>query len=171
MSAVSLPQPPDPRSRNRAEVARIADQLERAFAGEAWHGPSVTELVGSISSQDAAAKPVAGAHSIWEIVEHITVWKQVVHRRLMGEAFDPTAEQDWPAVTGAGANAWNETLRRLHGAQRQLREDLATMSDAQLGETVPGQEYSAYVMLHGAVQHDLYHAGQIALLKRALKPR
>jgi len=97
--------------------------------------------------------------------------ERAVHRRLNGEAVELTAAGDWPPVTGPGANAWNDTLRALHAAQRELREALKELPESRLAETVPGKDYSFYVLLHGAIQHDLYHAGQIGLLKRALRSK
>ena len=158
-----------PPSSPLSEVERIADQFQRAFAGEAWHGPSLTELVGNVTSKEAAAHPAPGAHSIWEVLLHITAWKQLTHRRLMGEAVELSSAEDWPAPVGSGPNAWNEVLRGLHAAQRQLRQDLAKMPEPRLQEQVPGKDYNVYFMLQGLLQHDLYHAGQIALLKRSLR--
>jgi uncharacterized damage-inducible protein DinB len=147
-----------------AEVERIADQLRRAFEGDAWHGPSLRELLADVDAEAASSRPVAGGHNIAEIVAHVTVWTDVVRRRLGGEAVGslPPA-QDWPAP----AAVWSEAREGLDAAQRRLVEAVAGSADARLDEGVPGQEYSRYVMLHGAGHHALYHAGQIALLKRA----
>jgi uncharacterized damage-inducible protein DinB len=147
-----------------AEVERIADQLQRAFEGDAWHGPSLGALLGDVDGAAAAARPVPGAHSIAEIVAHVTVWTDVVRRRLEGEAIGSLPpDQDWPAP----AADWSEARRQLGDAQRRLGQAIARAGDERLSQRTPEKEYSVYVMLHGAVQHALYHAGQIALLKRA----
>jgi uncharacterized damage-inducible protein DinB len=151
-----------------SEVERIAEQLRKAFEGKAWHGPSVRELLSSTTRGQAAKRPIPGAHTIWEIVLHIGVWESVVRRRLQGELVTNLApEQDWPAVRDVSEGAWWKTLEDLEKGHRQLRQSIIRLTDERLGETVCGKDYTVYVMLHGIIQHDLYHAGQIALLKKA----
>jgi uncharacterized damage-inducible protein DinB len=152
------------------EVERIVDQLQRAFAGDAWHGPSLKDLLADVDAEAAGARPIPGAHTIAEIVAHVSTWTDVVRRRLEGEWIGSLPpEQDWPAPGPPRWDeaAWSEALRRLAEAQRGLAAAMARVGDQRLPEVTPEKEYSVYVMLHGAVQHALYHAGQIALLKRA----
>ncbi len=152
------------------EAERIADQLRRSFDGEAWHGPAVLELLQGVTAAQAAARPLPGAHSIWELTLHIGVWEDVPRRRLLGERKDdvPPAE-DWPPVTDTSGTAWQKTLDTLKQGHRKLLEVVSSLSDDRLAETVPGMGYSVYGMLHGVVQHNLYHAGQIALLKKGIR--
>jgi uncharacterized damage-inducible protein DinB len=153
------------------ETSRIADQLRRAFAGEAWHGPAVLELLEGVTAAQAAARPVARAHTIWELTLHIAVWDDVARRRMRGEVVQPTPAEDYPPIPDTSASAWELTrahLRRTHDA---LLEAVSALPDARLAEKVPGKEpdyYTLYYMLHGIAQHELYHGGQIALLKKAL---
>jgi len=152
------------------ETSRIADQLRRAFQGEAWHGPSVLEILSGVDAGAAAARPLPGAHGIWEIVLHIAVWDDVARRRMSGEAVEPTPAQDWPAVTDTSPGAWQRTVHHLTQAHDALIRAVSAFSDSRLLERVPGKEpaYNTfYFMLHGVVQHELYHAGQIALLRKA----
>lgn len=151
-----------------SEVKRIKGQLRRAFEGEAWHGPSLRELLNGVTAETAAAKPLPGAHSIWELVLHIVTWENVVRRRLAGEEFaDPPDEENFPTIHDPSDEAWQHTLQQLTQSNLALREAIAGLDDAQLAEMVPGKPYSIYGMLHGVIQHDLYHAGQIAVLKKA----
>jgi uncharacterized damage-inducible protein DinB len=151
-----------------SEVERIADQLRRAFEGNAWHGPALEEILSDVSSEQAARKPLRAAHSIWEIMLHVAVWEQVVRRRLAGEVIDEfPPEQDWPPVKDTSENAWQRALESLKKGNQQLQRAISEFSDERLGDTVPGKGHSVYVMLQGVVQHDLYHAGQIAILKKA----
>jgi uncharacterized damage-inducible protein DinB len=149
------------------EAERIADQHARAFAGPAWHGPAVFEVLHGVSARRAAARPVAGGHSIWEIVLHVAAWEQVVARRLGGEPAAPTPAQDWPPVRDTSAAAWKRALRLLARRHREARQAIASLTDAALEARAAGESYSAYVLAHGAAQHGIYHAGQIALLKKA----
>jgi uncharacterized damage-inducible protein DinB len=149
------------------EIKRIADQLKRAYEGEAWHGPSLRELLNGATAAIAAKKPLANAHSIWEIVLHIAAWEKAVRRRLEGEVVVLPNEEDWPPVNDTSETAWKNALATLENGNKQLHETILRLNDAQLSDIVPGKNYSVYYMLHGVIQHHLYHAGQIAILKKA----
>jgi uncharacterized damage-inducible protein DinB len=149
-----------------SETDRLVDQIRRAFEGDAWHGPSVQELLKEIPAERAAAHPLPGRHSIWELVLHMTAWKDVVIRRLAGDPIDKLPpEQDWPAIGDRSPQAWAKAKEQLQQTHRRLIEAASLLSDAQITGLVPGKPYTAYYLLHGIVQHDLYHAGQIALLR------
>src|SRR5262245_45404415 len=98
------------------ESKRIADQLKRAFEGDAWHGPSLEEILDGISANQAAAKPIASAHSIWEIVLHIAAWQDVVRVRLEGQSISLPDEGDWPAVAELTDGQWKLALERLRSS-------------------------------------------------------
>jgi uncharacterized damage-inducible protein DinB len=148
------------------EVARIHDQLVRAFHGEAWHGAAVRELVSGVNAEQAARKVLPHAHTIWEIVLHISAWQRAVLGRLQGREMQLTPEQDWPRVADTGERAWKGALAELEETHRQLADAVAALDEAALERVVPGKSYSVYYMLHGVIQHDLYHAGQIAVLRK-----
>jgi uncharacterized damage-inducible protein DinB len=152
------------------EIQRIVDQLRHAQEGGAWHGPSLAEALVGVTAAQAAAHPVRGGHSIWELVHHITAWEDVVSRRIGGESVhiplgDP---RDWPAVTDSGEAAWQAALARLREGHLRLRDAIARLDDARLDDPAPHKRNSLYGEIHGIIQHDLYHAGQISLLKKAL---
>jgi uncharacterized damage-inducible protein DinB len=151
-----------------SEINRILDQMDRAFSGEAWHGPDLMLLLKGVSAEDASKHPVAGAHSIWELVNHIAAWNTIVQQKSKGEPVNVTTELDWPPVWEVSEVAWKRSLATLAENRTRLRNYLKTVRDDQLDEGVLRENYSQYVLLHGSVQHDLYHAGQIAVLKRAL---
>ncbi len=152
------------------ECLRIADQLRRAFAGDAWHGPSLKKLLADVTPEEAEAHPIASAHSIWEIVSHIEVWTQAAAQAVQGVPMPKIVgtDKDWPPVTDAKADAWAKALDRLFQASRQLSQAIEGFTDERLQETVPGRQYNFYYLFHGVVQHSLYHGGQIALLKKAI---
>ena len=151
-----------------SEAERIVDQLERAFEGDAWHGSSMSEILSDIPCEIAAARPLPGAHSIWEIVVHTTVWQRTVRERLQGKPIaDLPDHEDWPPITDTSCDAWKEALRSLRTEYELLREQALRWRDRDLRETTQGQRYTVYEMLHGVIQHGLYHAGQIAVLKKA----
>jgi uncharacterized damage-inducible protein DinB len=151
------------------ECARIADQLRRAFDGEAWHGDSVWQILEGVTAVQAAARPVSAAHSIWELVLHIAAWDRAVLRRLGGAAVTLSDAENFPPVTDTSEPAWRKALAEVRRAHEELVAAVAALPDSRLYEMVPGKQdghYDFYYMLHGVVQHELYHAGQIALLKR-----
>jgi uncharacterized damage-inducible protein DinB len=149
-----------------SEVERIANQLQRAFEGEAWHGPSVLEIVEGITSQQATARVFDGAHSIWELVLHIAAWEQAILRRLHGDRAQLPTEEDWPAVVITTDEAWEQTKQLLKQGHDDLRAAIAGLDDSRLDQPIIEGMPTVYVTLHGIVQHDLYHAGQIAILKK-----
>jgi uncharacterized damage-inducible protein DinB len=150
-----------------SEAARIADQLRRAFDGSAWHGPALLELLKDVDAATAAAKPLPGAHSIWELVLHIAVWDDAGSRRLAGEKWQPTGRANFPPVSKVTEAAWRKALAHAKKAHNDLVRTVAKLSDERLRDRVPGKRYDFYHMLHGIAQHELYHAGQIAILKKA----
>jgi uncharacterized damage-inducible protein DinB len=150
-----------------SEIKRINDQLKRAFEGKAWHGPSVSEVLAGVTAEQAARRQVPGAHSIWEITLHIATWERVGRRRIDESApIDVSDDEDWPSVEDTSEEAWTSTLDELRRNHQALREAIRRLDDARLAGIVPGTIYSVYFLLHGVIQHDLYHAGQIALLKK-----
>jgi uncharacterized damage-inducible protein DinB len=153
----------------QSEAARIADQLQRAFEGEAWHGDSLLEILKGVSAEQAAARPIKNGHTIWELVLHIAAWDGAVRRRMGGVAVKLTDAENFPPVANTNEAAWGKALAEVRRAHEELIAAVSAMADARLYEMVPGKEgahYTFYYMLHGVVQHELYHAGQIALLKK-----
>jgi uncharacterized damage-inducible protein DinB len=149
------------------ETDRIRDQLDRAFTGNAWHGPSVLEVLENVTASQAATRPIAGAHTIWELVLHIRAWENACRRRLEGDRAELPDEEDWQAFDDTNDEAWQSTLKSLKESHQRLIEAIGKVADARLDEPILEGMPSIYVTLHGAIQHDLYHAGQIAILKKA----
>ncbi|PYV97955.1 MAG: hypothetical protein DMG86_17420 [Acidobacteria bacterium] len=157
-----------------SETARLADQIRRAFEGDAWHGDSIKELLTGVTAETAAAKPIKDAHSIWELALHIAAWDDAVLRRIGGAAVELTRQQDFPPVKDTSPAAWRRALSYLDQTHSQLIKAVAAFPDSRLNDQAPGKTedyYDFYYMFSGIVQHELYHAGQIALLKKALHPR
>lgn len=151
------------------EIERILDQMDRAFAGDAWHGPPLKPMLDGLTAEDASKHPIHKAHSIWELVNHLTTWNTIVHDELLGATAELTPELDWPPVWEATDVEWKRAVQKLVDARGRLRKTVEGLRDEQLDEQPSKRtNNSRYLMLHGIVQHDLYHAGQIAVLKKAL---
>ena len=155
------------------ERDRLVDQLEREIHGQPWHGPSLTSILETLTAEQAARKPSPDAHSIWEILLHMTGWKREVARRAQGHPANEPARGDWPAAGDVSETRWHATQEDHLAAQRELVELVRGLSDAQLDTKVKGNT-AAFIgagitvraTLYGILQHDCYHAGQIAILKK-----
>jgi uncharacterized damage-inducible protein DinB len=124
-----------------------------------------------VSAEGASKHPIRGAHSIWELVHHVGSWNAIVLRRLRGEEVEVTTERDWPPIWEVSEVAWRRALDNLSESHARIREFVATIQDAQLDvkdQKTSGERTSRYVVLHGMIQHNCYHAGQIVILKKAL---
>ena len=156
-----------------SELSRIAAELERAYSGDAWHGPNMSKTLKGVRAYSANVKPIPTAHSIWELVKHLTAWNQIVHRRFLGELVKVSPEQDWPPVEDTSPEAWERDVAALEKSVKSFVADLKRAAkkngDAILKKKVRGKTHNVYVMLQGGVQHNLYHTGQIAILRKALE--
>jgi len=152
-----------------SECERLADQIRRAFAGEAWHGDSLLEILAGVDAARAAARPIKHAHTMWEPVLHIAAWDDVTIRRASGNAATLTDEQNFPTVRDASEAAWRATMESVKRTHDNLVKTVAAFPDSRLMEQVPGKTqpyYNFFYLFSGIVQHELYHAGQIAILKK-----
>ncbi len=150
-----------------SEAELIADQLHRAFYGEAWHGPALLELLKDVNATTAAAHPLKDVHSIWELLLHITAWDSAALVRLSGKKCQPTGSDNFPPIAEANGMVWRKAVSEARRTHDKLVKAVAVLSEARLRDRVPGKRYNFAHMLHGITQHELYHAGQIAILKKA----
>jgi uncharacterized damage-inducible protein DinB len=155
----------------REEILRIVDQFNLTYESEeAWHGPSVVEILRDVSWEMANERMTNNTHSIAEVVYHMTSWRIFTVKKLQGDkTFDVTREKDWKTFPIFDEFEWEALQMELSLSQEELMNELEKLEDDEfLDEVVPGREYDYYTMLHGIIQHDLYHCGQISILKKAL---
>ena len=143
---------------------RLLDQLNRAYGGEAWHGPALRNLLDGVTDTQAKARPIRTGHSILELVVHVGTWIDVVARRVGGQVVDSNSVPDWADVTKM---TWKGAVEELERAESRLSDAVARLSSEDLDKPVPGEKRSIYSEIMGALQHNVYHAGQIAILKKA----
>jgi uncharacterized damage-inducible protein DinB len=142
--------------------------LEGSFRGPSWHGPSVKEALKGVTAAMAAARPIARAHTIGELVLHMATWKRAVALRVSGVAWNPSDVENFPPFAG-GEAAWKRARTRLASEHARLRAAVERLRAGRLDRpAVPGGS-TCYVQIHGAISHDLWHAGQILILRRALE--
>ena len=153
-------------------VSTLRGILKSTTEGPAWHGPATMDVLKDIRSEQAVSRPIENAHSIWELLLHMNAWQRYTLRALYGkEVGDPedmAEEEDWPAVETVTQEAWDRLVLDFHTVNVGIRSLLDGMSDDSLEETVPGRDFPMKFLVHGTAQHNLYHAGQIALLKKAV---
>jgi uncharacterized damage-inducible protein DinB len=150
------------------EVERIVEQYDRALHGGAWHGDSVWEILATVSPEQAFRRLSPKAHTVWELVSHMTFWETAVYRRLKKLPPQNKAELNFPAMPEASAEHWERALEGLRRSNEEFRKALLEISESQLDKPLSAPEYTVYVEVNGVIQHHLYHAGQIALLSRIL---
>jgi uncharacterized damage-inducible protein DinB len=149
------------------ESQRLADQLRRAFEGDAWHGPALLELLEDVDAATAAAHSLPDVHSIWELVLHVAAWDDAVNRRIvLGKALQLNDEENFPKVKDISAAAWKKAVASVKKVHAELLKTVQGLTDVRLRERVPGKKYDIGFMLAGVAQHELYHSGQIAILKK-----
>lgn len=158
-----------------SESQRLIDQFKRAHDGDPWHGSPVREILKGVTPEQAARRPPNGAHSIWELVLHMTGWRNEVARRATGAPAGEPAGGDYPDVGDPTAARWKAALDALDASHVHLVTVVQGISDDDLLKPTNdprnrplGTGVSYYELLHGIVQHDAYHAGQIAILKKVL---
>ena len=150
------------------ESERLALELDRAIHGGAWHGPSWRESLEGVDAKAAAQRPLPAAHTIAEIVKHASLWHDVVRRRLEGETPQVPDEQDWRDVVPGGDEAWSAEVAESLASGRALVDTVRQFPVERLHERRPRIESTWYELISGELQHVLYHAGQVALLKKSV---
>jgi uncharacterized damage-inducible protein DinB len=152
-----------------SEIDRFVQHYDRAVKGlDPWHGSPVWTILNSISAGEAAARPVAKVHSIWEIVAHMAFWEGVVTRRLGGERAGLVEELNFPPTPEPTEESWKAELDRFRASNEAFRQAASKLTPERLDELTAAGKRTYREEVQGILEHHLYHLGQIALLKKAL---
>jgi uncharacterized damage-inducible protein DinB len=156
------------------ELERISNLFKSTYAGEAWHAKSTREILDGVTAAHATQRPAPGTHNhnLAELVAHVTAWRVFALEKLTGgESYDIilNSEQDWPVIESLTDEGWAELLEDFDDTQNELLDVLATLPRQRLGDPVPGRRYDYYTLLHGVIQHDIYHAGQMAYVRKLIE--
>ena len=157
-------------SRPKSDLEALRQDLHKVYDGEPWHGSSITEVLKGIDAEAAARQPIPHAHTIWELVLHMTAWTREVASRVRG-ALAKSPPEDWPAPRfGGGEQAWKSAKDDLAAAQKEIEAAVAALQADDLVrwiENPEGTSCTVGTVIRGLLQHHTYHQGQIAILKRA----
>jgi hypothetical protein len=154
-----------------ANTALLLEIVDRAYNRRSWHGTNLRGSIRGVTGREASRRPARGRHNIWEIVVHAAYWKYVVRRRLKGEprgAF-PLDGSNWFARRGVNETAWKQDIALLDRTHRALRSAIEGVPEDDLKRSSAGSSVTNFELIAGIAAHDLYHAGQIQLIKRLLR--
>jgi uncharacterized damage-inducible protein DinB len=155
-----------------SEIRLLLDLIDEAFDRKSWHGTNLRGSIRGLQAGNAAWRPGNGRHNIWEIVVHTAYWKYTVHRRLSGgkRGSFPLTGSDWFERSDPGdRKQWLADIALLTDQHRAMRDTIARLATSDLKKNLRGSSTTAGMLVRGIAAHDLYHAGQIQLLKRLLR--
>ena len=151
------------------QPSSIAPQIGRAFTGPVWHGEAIAELLAGVTAAEAVARPFDDLHTIAELVGHIGAWTAIAEQRLTGDTGSPDESDVWPDVNTSTEKTWAAAVDECLEMHRSLMRAAAAVDERLLHETLPGCNHDMETMLRGIVEHDAYHGGQIAMLKKVIR--
>ena len=149
----------------QAELQRILDHYDGVLHGEPWHGDALWQILEGIPAEKAAARPVTGAHTIWELVMHMTFWEGVATKRLAGLRAGLVEELNFPAMPDVIEENWQKTLDTFRASNQNFRQAVTNLEPGKLDQLTAVGKRTSYGEMHGIIEHHVYHVGQIALLK------
>jgi hypothetical protein len=148
------------------EVEFLVDQLKTTTSGDSWHGPCLVKTLDGIDLHDAGTRYLESRHTIWELTNHITYWLEEVYKSVKDVTDLNHEGNDWPEM-GTTAEEWARSSNRLEESVNMLADELASWTNEGIARTVPGSNFTFKQMVHGLIHHNLYHAGQINIMKKA----
>jgi hypothetical protein len=152
-------------------IALLLRILDQAFDQKGWHGTTLRGALRGVTSDEALWRPGPGRHNIWELTVHAAYWKYVVRRRLAGDPVGSFERKpsNWPAIPDpADTRAWKADIRLLEAEHGRLRQTISTLSPRGLRDRSPKGVWTNAEEIHGVAAHDLYHTGQIQLIKKLM---
>jgi hypothetical protein len=156
------------------DIQQLLHIVDQAYDRVSWHGTNLRGSIRQVSAGEAAWRPGRGRHNIWEIVVHAAYWKYAVRRRLRGERRGsfPLKGSNWfRRPMDSSEAAWRSDVALLGEMHKKLREAIAALPLRALGKPLPGGKLTSFALVSGIAAHDLYHAGQIQLLKALRRAR
>jgi len=157
---------------SRPKLHLLLDLLRESYSEKAWHGSNLRGSIRGISARQAAWRPARGRHNIWEIVVHCAYWKYIVRRRILGEKKGsfPLRGSNWfRRPLELTDSAWKRDISLLHQCHQEMMRALRTLNDGSIKRAPSGSKVNNAAIIRGIASHDVYHAGQIQLIKRLIR--
>jgi hypothetical protein len=153
---------------NDASLDMLLHVIDQGFDRQSWHGPNLRGSIRSVTHRQAMWRPQPARHNIWEHVLHAAYWKYTIRRRILGEKRGsfPIKGSNWFTPQDVTAAAWQRDVQLLVDTHKSMRASIADVPAAQLHKKIPGAKVTFFFLISGIAAHDVYHAGQIQLLKR-----
>ncbi len=154
------------------EVSVLLEVIDAAYDRKSWHGPNLRSAVRRVSVEQALWRPAPGRHNIWELTVHAAYWKYAVRRRLLGEkrgSFAIKGNNWFPPPAKPDRMQWRAAVDLLHEEHRLLRAAIEGIAPSALRRISAGAKTTNLAIIHGAAAHDVYHAGQIQLIKKLMR--
>ena len=157
----------------RSEVALLLRLLAESYEKKAWQGPNLRGSLRGVTARQAVWRPAHSRHNIWELAVHAAYWKYATWRTLVGERRGAFAESgsNWFDRSSPSERAWRADRKNLEIQHRRLRAAVAKLKDSELNERRRGSKYTTANLVYGVASHDVYHTGQIQLMKRLWRDR
>lgn len=146
------------------EIERMANLFEDLYNGKPWLGETFVDTLGSITVEEAAKRIFPNFNSIWKLVNHVTEWRLNILKRIQGEVIETPEHNYFLPINDCTDEAWKQDLKRLAASQRRWLDFLKTFREEDLEKIYPTNQQTYYEHIHGILQHDAYHLGQIRLL-------
>jgi hypothetical protein len=153
-------------------IELLLEIMDQAFDQRGWHGTTLRGSLRGVTSDQALWRPAPGRHNVWELAIHAAYWKYAVRRRLAGGATGSFERKpsNWPGIPNPpDAKAWKKDIALLETEHARLREVVSGLAAADLERRSPKGVWSYAEEIHGVAAHDLYHTGQIQLIKRLMR--
>jgi uncharacterized damage-inducible protein DinB len=146
-------------------IQQIVQRYDEILSGDAWYGDPIWKILQGIDARCAAAELIPGTHNIWQLVMHMEFWEHIAARRLEGPV-TPDDAGNFPFIAAQNEAEWQKTLDSFRVSNREFRQAMALLDSSSLDSNTPGGQRSFRYELVGVIEHHIYHAGQIALLKK-----
>lgn len=150
------------------ENKRLKKLLKDHFNGDPWIDVQILDSLKGITAK-AAARNINGLNSIWQIIHHMTCWRETLLQRVQGKKIPSPADNYFVPLDDTSSKAWTAAVKRLKASQKALLDYLSAGETGEMDEIPASGNYTRYELLQGVLQHDAYHLGQIVLIKKMLK--
>ena len=148
------------------ETKRISKLFSDLYDGDAWIDVTIVGTLKNVNSGQAFSRPIANLNTIWEIINHLISWRETVLKRMNGEIVEEPKNNFFEQIKNNSQEAWSAILKRFEESQQKWLEFLSKFNDQDIGKFYVQSKYTYYDLIHGILQHDAYHLGQVVLLKK-----